>query len=60
MSEEELEEVLTQAIEDFADDNDMPRLRIRTFAQAGVLTNNRGLVLRVGDCEYQLAIVRSR
>lgn len=60
MSEEELEEFLTQAIEDFADDNEVPRLRIHTFEESGVLTRNRGLVVRIGDAEFQITIVRSR
>ena len=34
---------------------------VRTFGEEGVLTNNRGLVLRLGDgTEWQLTIVRSR
>jgi hypothetical protein len=61
MTEEALEELLTQALEDFADENDeVPRLRIRTFEEAGVLTRNRGLVLRIDDAEFQVQVVRSR
>ena len=34
---------------------------IRTFAQAGVLTYNKGLTIQLPDgTEYQLTIVRSR
>jgi hypothetical protein len=60
LSEQELEELLTQAIECFADEGEMPRAHIRTFEDAGVLTMNRGLVVRIGDAEFQLTIVRSR
>lgn len=60
LSEEELEELLTQAIEDFADEGEMPRTHIRTFEGAGMLTMNRGLVLQIGDAEFQLTIVRRR
>ena len=60
LSERELEELLTQAIETFADEGEMPGAHLRTFEDAGVLTLNRGLVLRIGDAEFQLTIVRSR
>ena len=60
MDEEDFEEFLTQALEDFADDNDLPRMRISTYEQAGLLTRNHGLVVQIGDGEYQLQIVRSR
>jgi hypothetical protein len=60
LSEQELEELLTQAIECFADEGEMPCAHIRTFEDAGVLTMNRGLVLQLGDAEFQLTIVRSR
>lgn len=60
MDEEEFETFLTDAIEDYAEENDAPRTRIRTFGDAGLLTGNKGLVVRVGDAEFQLTIVRSR
>ena len=60
LSEQELEELLTQAIECFADEGEMPCAHIRTFEDAGVLTMNRGLVVQIGDAEFQLTIVRSR
>jgi len=60
LNEQELEELLTQAIECFADEGEMPCAHIRTFEDAGVLTMNRGLVVRIGDAEFQLTIVRSR
>jgi hypothetical protein len=37
------------------------RLDVSTFAEAGLLTRNDGLVIRVdGDAEYQVTVVRSR
>ena len=60
LSEQELEELLTQAIECFADEGEMPCAHIRTFEDAGVLTMNRGLVVQIGAAEFQLTIVRSR
>ena len=33
---------------------------VRTFAEAGLLTDNAGLVVETGSGEYQLTVVRSR
>jgi hypothetical protein len=60
MDEDEFETFLADAINDYAEENDAPRTRIRTFGEAGLLTGNKGLVVRVGDAEFQLTIVRSR
>ena len=60
MDEEEFETFLADAISDYAEENDAPRTRTRTFGEAGVLTNNKGLVVHVGDAEFQVTIVRSR
>jgi hypothetical protein len=35
-------------------------VRVETFADAGLMTNNMGLVVRIGDSEFQIQIVRSR
>ena len=35
-----------------------PLANIRTFREAGVLTNNKGLVVRIVDAEFQVTIVR--
>lgn len=45
--------------EDGDSDEDMPQLRaVRTFDEAGLLTTDKGLVLRFTDgSEYQLSIV---
>jgi hypothetical protein len=43
----------------WSDDGDKPR--VRSFAEAGVLTTNAGLVLRApGGQEFQITVVRSR
>lgn len=60
MDEEESETFLAEAIREFAEENDGPRTRTRTFGEAGVLTSNKGLVVRIGDAEFQVTIVRSR
>jgi hypothetical protein len=35
-------------------------VRARSFEEEGVLTRDAGLVVKVGDAEYQITIVRSR
>ena len=60
MDEEEFETFLADAINDYAEENDAPRTRIRTFGEAGLLTGNKGLGVRIGDAEFQVTIVRSR
>jgi hypothetical protein len=43
----------------WSDDGDKPR--VRSFAEAGVLTTDAGLVLRAPDGqEFQITVVRSR
>ena len=56
----EWETFLAEALETYAETSDMVRPRIRTLEEAGGLTHNRGLVVGIGDAEYQLIIVRSR
>lgn len=63
MTEKEMEDYLAEAIDLRNDDHDHDldrNIRILTYEEAGVLTTNRGLVLRTpeGD-EFQVTIVRS-
>ena len=61
MSEEDFETFLAEAIELFADESDeVDHADVATFRDCGVLTMNRGLVVTIGDSEFQLTIVRSR
>jgi hypothetical protein len=49
---EAYEDVITDELED---------LRVRSFEEDGVLTNDKGLVITLADgSEYQLTIVQSR
>jgi len=59
-SEDELENFLAEAIEAYAEASEVSRPRISTFADAGVLTANRGLVVRIGTAEFQVTLVMSR
>lgn len=40
--------------------NPKTRIDVATFEEEGVLTRNRGLVVRIGASEFQITIVRSR
>ena len=48
-SEFELQDALLQVFEQLG-------LEAKSFGEAGVLTYNKGIVLRVGDHEFQLAV----
>jgi hypothetical protein len=57
-SEDDLGDVLTDALELYAQENGMQDPRICTFRDAGFLTMNKGIVVRMGGVEFELAIVR--
>ena len=59
-TEDGLESFLAEAIEAYAESSDVTRPDIVTFAEAGVMTTNHGLVVRFGDVEFQVRIVRSK
>lgn len=58
MSESEFAEYLMEAIEASAQENGEELPEIHTFEGAGLLTSNKGLVVRIGRAEFQLTIVR--
>ncbi len=60
MSEAEFEHFLAIAIEGYADAMGVTLHEASTYLAAGVLTVNKGLVVRIGDAEFQITIVRSR
>ena len=43
-----------------AEPDDDDAMSILTFADVGMLTQNAGVVLRIGDQEFQISLVRSR
>lgn len=59
--EEEFETELLDLLSGDAEFDDLDVVRVSTFADAGVLTRNSGLVVRLrnGD-EFQITIVQSR
>jgi hypothetical protein len=60
MSEEDFQGFLGDAIRKWAEGNDAPSTRVDTYAEVGMLTSNKGLVVRVGDSEFQVTIIRRR
>ena len=63
--DEQLQECLRKLLhgESYEDviTDELEGLQVRSFAKAGVLTWNKGLVITLADgSEYQLTIVRSR
>ena len=69
-NEQDFEEVLQDGLRELiaqdgdystAEDMCWENLRVQTFAEDGVMTNDKGLVISLPDGrEYQLTIVRSR
>ncbi len=60
MNEADFEDFLAGAIELYAEEIDVPPVRVRSFSEVGMLTYNKGLVVRVGDSEFQVTIVPLR
>ncbi len=62
-NEETLQDALRELINEGYDSYEIcwENLRVRTFAEAGVMTYNKGLVITAPDgSEFQLTIVQSR
>ena len=62
-TEETLQDGLRELITEGYDSSEIcwENLRVRTFAEGGVLTYNKGLVISLPDgTEFQLTIVQSR
>jgi hypothetical protein len=60
MSERDMEDYLTEALFEHAVAQGDPEPEVQTFADAQLLTGNRGLVVRIGGAEFQLTIMRAR
>lgn len=59
MSEEQMKHFLEEAIVFHAQEEGVG-VDLMSFSTAGVLTNNKGLVVRIGGAEFQLTIVKTR
>jgi hypothetical protein len=62
MDEAQVQELLQDVLDEVTMDGELPELaRAQSFEECGVLTMNKGLVLRMADgSEFQVEIVRSR
>jgi hypothetical protein len=70
MHDQKVQDIIQQALEMWCDEHATELFDVCTFDDVGVLTLNKGVVLRIGfaedeeDCpivhEYQISIVRSR
>jgi hypothetical protein len=60
MSAASFEEFLAEAISTQAAEEGVDRPRVKSFEDAGMLTRDRGLVVKIGAAEYQVTIVKSR
>lgn len=60
LDDREMESALRELLE-CADTQDIEECRVSTFDEAGLLTSNRGLVVRLASGEeFQVTIVQSR
>ena len=59
MDEAIFQTVLEEALEQYYEGTN-ETVRVRTFADVGVLTNNTGLVVTVDGSEFQVTIVQSK
>jgi hypothetical protein len=59
LSEERCADLLADAIGAFMA-VDGRRMRIRSYADAGLATRNTGIVVQIEDAEFKVEIVRSR
>jgi len=57
MNEAHLQHIITDALELYVEDTD-EALRVQTFEEAGVLTNNTGLVVDIDGAKFHLTIVQ--
>ena len=60
ISEVELENVLYEGLEFMLDHGDLrdEKISIQTYEEAGLLTNDKGIALSIGNEKYQITIVR--
>ena len=64
MTEDEVIDIINEALytweEEYGLDTDDPddKISIRTYEDVGMLTNNSGLVLTIGDSKFQITVVK--
>lgn len=58
IDESDIEQIMINALDMWADENNRPIVR-NTFDEIGMLTNNKGVVLDIDGSEFQITIVKS-
>jgi hypothetical protein len=58
MSEREFGELLEEALYEHAENYEREDPVVSTFEQEGLLTGNKGIVVRLGEMEFYVTIVR--
>jgi len=61
-NEDDIVDMISEALylyeAEYEVENPDEQLSTRTYAEVGMLTSNAGLVLRIGDEEYQITVVK--
>lgn len=58
-NETQMQNLLQQVFMLLEEKGKLPNVEVRTFADAMILTNNKGLVVRTKDTEFQLEVTSS-
>jgi len=60
MNESEVVDLITEAIYLYDEENEIDGgVDIRTYDEVGMMTNNKGLVVKVGGKKFQITVVRA-
>ena len=61
-NEDDIVDMISEALylyeAEYEVENPDEQLSTRTYAEVGMLTSNSGLVLRIGDEEYQITVIK--
>jgi len=61
-NEDDIVDMISEALylyeAEYEVENPDEQLSTRTYAEVGMLTSNAGLVLRIGDEEYQITVIK--
>ena len=61
-TEDDIVDMISEALylyeEEYEVENPDEQISTRTYAEVGMLTSNSGLVLRIGDEEYQITVIK--
>ena len=61
-NEDDIVDMISEALylyeAEYEVENPDEQISTRTYAEVGMLTSNAGLVLRIGDEEYQITVIK--